>query len=352
MLFMVKNLKSKIQEIELERSKKLAELGRTLRSSNVIELKQLVSYTSLKLIEKELAQLKANLGKAEDSENKLKELYKNLTNCKAVRKNILKAYKIKLTKAIGALINNYPKNLQLILEYKMNFTKSILEKSEHKNPEIIKPNERPNFFEKLIGNVALVIRNILNKVNMGKIAKEFEKKILKEYLSSESLENLVNEFVENRELSGELIEEVRLMNEAGTSIATLTNTIRETKNKSIKYKINNKNKIESKISVVETNKEDVLKKIGEEFIEMTKVEKGLNKVGSINPLLKQIENLDQQILELNKELAKTIRIDEIATIKAKMQQLIRHKESIENKLDKLNSKIKIIQDEIDELDNK
>ncbi|WKC57788.1 hypothetical protein [Borrelia sp. P9F1] len=352
MSFMVKNLKSKIQEIELERTKKLSELGRALRSGNVIELKQLVSYTSLKLIEKELAQLKAELGKAEDIENKLRELYKNLKKCKDSQKNIFKAYRIKLTKTIVALINNYPKNLQPILEYKMNFTKSILEKNEHKKTEIIKPRGGPNFFEKIIGNVSLMIRNLLNNVNMRKIAKEFEKKILKEHLSSENLESLVNEFIENRELSVELIEEVRLMNETGTGIETLNDTIKETKNKSIRYRINNKNKIESKINIVETSREDIFKKIGEEFIEMAKVEKGLSKAGSINPLLKQIENLNQQILELNKELTKTIKIDEIATIKTKMQQLIRNKESIENKLNKLNSRIKIIQDEIDELDNK
>ncbi|UER67406.1 hypothetical protein LKV13_01050 [Borrelia sp. BU AG58] len=349
---MLKNLKSQIQKRNLERDKKLAELGKTLKNSNTIEIKQLASYTSLKLIEKELTQLKANLDKAEENENRLRELYKNLTNCKETQKNTLKAYKIKLKRTVEALINNYPKNLEPILEYKMNYTKSILEKDEYKMTEIASPNEKPNFFKKIIENIALVAKNILGRIHVRKIAKEFEKKILREHLSSENLENLVNEFIENEELSRELIEEIKLMNEARTNAATINDTIRKTKNKSIKCNINNKNKIESRINVAETNKENILKKIAEEFIKMAKVEKGLSKAGATGPLLKQIESLDQQILELNKELEKTIKIDEIATIKAKMQQLVEDKKSIENKLNKLNSKVETIQNEIDELDNK
>ena len=325
---MIKNLKSQIQKLNLERDKKLTELGKMLKNSNVIELKQLASYTSLKLIEKELTQLRTNLSKAEDNENKLKELYKNLKAYKNAQKNIIKAYKIKLIKIVEALINHYPKNLQSIIEYKLDFTKSMLEKHEYKTTEITNPNENPNFIKKFIANTILTIKDILNKINIGKVAKEFEKKILKEHLSTENLENLVNEFIENKDLSKELIEEFRLMNESQTSVITINDTIKETKNKSIKDKINNKNKIENKISIVETNKENVLKKIAEEFIEMTKTEKGLSKTGTINSLLQQIENLNQQILKLNEELAKTIKTDEIATIKAKIQQLIKTKNQL------------------------
>ncbi|QMU99015.1 hypothetical protein F0310_01020 [Borrelia sp. A-FGy1] len=348
---MINNLKSQIQKLRLEKYKKLTELGKTLKNSNVIELKKLPSYASLKLIEKELTQLRTNLSKAEDNENKLKELYKNLKDCKFAQKNILKVYKNKLTKTIESLINHYPKNLQSILEYKLDFTKSMLEKHEDKTKETTNPNKNLNLLKKCIIHITLVIKEILNKINIGKVEKEFEKKILREHLSSENLEKLINKFIENKNLTKELIEEFRLINKAQTSLTTINDTIKETRNKSIKNKINNKNKIENKISIVEINKKNVLKKIAEEFIEMTKTEKGLSKTGAINSLLQQIENLNQQIIKLNEELVKTIKREEIYTIKEKMKQLIRNKESIENKLNKLNSKIEIIKNEIDELDN-
>ncbi|WP_445435857.1 coiled-coil domain-containing protein [Candidatus Borreliella tachyglossi] len=348
---MIKDLKSKIQKLTLEKDKTLVELGKMLKNSNVIELKKLASYTSLKLIEKELSQLKVNLTRSEDNENKLKELHKNLKEYTISKKITLKIYKSKLIRIAEAIINNYPNNLKPILEYKMNFTKSMLEKHKYKITKTI-DNEKIDFFKKLIKNIKIMLKAIINKIYIGKVAKEFEKRILKKYSSSENLEKLVNEFVENTDLNKELIEEFRLMNETHSSVIKINNDIKETKNQSIKDKINNKHKIENDINFVQTNKDEILKRIAEEFIEMSKTDKGLSKIGTIGSLLQTIENLNQQISKLNEDLIKTIKIEEIATIQAKMQQLIKNKESIENKLNELNSKIRILQNEIDELDNK
>ncbi|ANF33707.1 hypothetical protein A7978_01025 [Borrelia turicatae] len=345
---MIKDIKSKIQELSPQRDKKLVELGKALKNSNVIELKKLKSYTSLKLIEKEISQLKASLNKIEDNESKLKELYKKVKDYKESKKHILKAYEKKLKKITEIIINKYPNNLSTILEYKMNFIKSTLEKHKYKTTEIIKLNEKINFFKRLIINIKLMLKDIINKINIEKMSKEFEKKILKEHLFSDNLENLIDEFVENKDLSKAIVEEYRLMNEIQTEIVKINNEI---KHKSIKDNINSKNKIECAINAVQTNRELILKKIAEEFVEMSKTEKGLNKTGTINSLLETIKNLNQQISKLNADLIKAIKIDEIVKVKSKMQQLIKNKESIEVKLNELNSKIEIIQNEINELDN-
>ncbi|AHH09730.1 Hypothetical protein BPA_0074101 [Borrelia parkeri SLO] len=97
---MIKDIKSKIQELIPQRDKKLVELGKVLKNSNVIELKKLKSYTSLKLIEKEISQLKASLNKIEDNESKLKELYKKVKDYKKSKKHILKAYEKNLKKLL------------------------------------------------------------------------------------------------------------------------------------------------------------------------------------------------------------------------------------------------------------
>ncbi|AAX16728.1 hypothetical protein [Borrelia hermsii] len=345
---MIKTLKSKIKKLIPQRDKKLVELGKALKNSNVIELKKLESYTSLKLIEKEISQLKANLNKAEDDESKLKELYKKEKDYKESKKHILKGYEIKLKKITEIIINKYPNNLSAILEYKMNFAKSALQKHKYKITEITKFNEKINFFKKLIINTKLILKNIINKINIKKIAKEFEKKILKEHLFSENLENLVDEFVGNKELSKEIIEKYKLMNEIQSEIVKINNAI---KHKNIKDNINIRNKVERAINVAQINKELILKKIAEEFFEMSKTEKGLNKNGTINSLLETIKNINQQISKLNDALIKAIKIEEIAKVRTKMQQLIKNKESIETKLNELNSKIETIQNEIDELDN-
>ncbi|AHH10372.1 hypothetical protein bcCo53_000207 [Borrelia coriaceae] len=345
---MIKDLKSKIQKLITERDKKLVELGKTLKDSNVIELKKLKAYTSLKLIEKEISQLKASLNKAEDNENKLKELYKKVKGYKESKKHILKAYEKKLKKITEIIINKYPNNLSAILEYKMNFTKSILEKHKDKTTEIIKFNKKNNFFKRLIINIKLILKAIINKINIKKMSKEFEKKILKEHSSSENLENLIDEFIDNKDLSKEVIEKYKLIDEIQTEITKINNEI---KYKNIKENTNNKNKIKCAINVAQTNKELIFKKIAEEFVEISKTEKRLNKTGTINSLLKTINDLNQQISKLNEDLIKAIQIDEILKVQTKMQQLIKNKESIENQLKELTSKIESIQNKIDELDN-
>lgn len=138
------------------------------------------------------------------------------------------------------------------------------------------------------------------------------------------------------------------MNEIQSEIVKINNAI---KHKNIKDNINIRNKVERAINVAQINKELILKKIAEEFFEMSKTEKGLNKNGTINSLLETIKNINQQISKLNDALIKAIKIEEIAKVRTKMQQLIKNKESIETKLNELNSKIETIQNEIDELDN-
>ncbi|AGT27207.1 hypothetical protein [Borrelia miyamotoi] len=346
---MIKDLKCKIQKLILEKDKKLVELGKVLKNNNTIELKKLESHTSLKLIEKEISQLKINLSKTEDNENKLKELYKKIQNYKENKKHILKTYETKLKKIIEIIINKYPNNLSSILEHKMNITKSILAKYKYRKTEIIKFNEKVNFLKKFMINIKLMLKAIINQINIKKIGKEFEKKILKEHLFSENLEKLVNEFIESKDLSREIIEEYKLMNGIQEEIIKISTKI---KNKRTKENINNKNKIENAINIVQTNKEAILKKIAEEFVEMSKTEKGLNKSGAINSLLETIKKLNQQISKLNEDLVKAIKMKEIEKVQKRMQQLISNKESIENKLNTLNSKIETIKNEIDELDNK
>ncbi|BCR19167.1 hypothetical protein BmHoA_00218 [Borrelia miyamotoi] len=346
---MIKDLKFKIQKLILEKDKKLVELGKALKNNNTIELKKLKSYTSLKLIEKEIAQLKINLNKTEDNENKLKELYKKIQNYKENKKHVLKTYETKLKKIIEIIINKYPNNLSSILKHKMNITKSILAKYKYSKTEIIKFNEKVNFFKKFMINIKLMLKAIINQINIEKIGKEFEKKIIKEHLFSENLEKLVNEFIESKDLSREIIEEYKLMNEIQEEIIKISSKI---KNKRTKENINNKNKIENAINIVQTNKEAILKKIAEEFVEMSKTEKGLNKSGAINSSIETIKKLNQQISTLNENLVKAIKMKEIEKIQTRMQQLISNKESIENKLNTLNSKIETIKNEIDELDNK
>ncbi|BCR20820.1 hypothetical protein [Borrelia miyamotoi] len=346
---MVKDLKFKIQKLILEKDKKLVELGKVLKNNNTIELKKLESYTSLKLIEKEISLLKISLSKTEDNENKLKELYKKIQNYKENKKHVLQTYETKLKKIIEIIINKYPNNLSSILEHKMNITKSILAKYKYRKTEIIKCNEKVNFFKKFMINIKLMLEAIINQIDIKTIGKEFEKKILKEHLFSENLAKLVNEFIESKDLSREIVEEYKLMNGIQEEIIKISSKI---KNKRTKENINNKNKIENAINIVQTNKEAILKKIAEEFVEVSKTEKGLNKSGAINSSLETIKKLNQQISKLNKDLVKAIKMKEIEKVQARMQQLISNKESIENKLNTLNSKIETIKNEIDKLDNK
>ncbi|WP_221037164.1 hypothetical protein [Borrelia sp. HM] len=345
---MIQDLKSKIQKIISERDKKLVELGKILKNNNVIELKKLESYTSLKLIEKEISHLQIKLSQAEDNAIKLKELYQKITNHKKNKKYIMQTYEMKLKKVIEVIINQYPNNLSLISEYKMNFTKFILAKYKYKQIEIIKFNEKINFLKRFMRNINSMLKSIINQINIKTIEKEFETKILKKYLFSESLEQMVNKFIENQDLSKEIIEEYRLINEIQSEII---NTKSKIKHHKTKENIHNQNKIESTINIVQINKEAILKKIAEEFIEMSKTEKGLNKSGAINSLLESIKALNQQISKLDTTLIKTIKIEEVEKIQQNIKQLISNKESIEDKLKALNSKIEAIQNEINELDN-
>ncbi len=67
---MIKKIKSEISLLKLEKEKSLIELGKVLKNNNVVELKNLKHYPNLKLAEKELYQMKSNLSKSEENENR------------------------------------------------------------------------------------------------------------------------------------------------------------------------------------------------------------------------------------------------------------------------------------------
>nr|WP_267924212.1 hypothetical protein [Borreliella garinii] len=112
-------------------------------------------------------------------------------------------------------------------------------------------------------------------------------------------------------------------------------------------KIYKKNQIKNEINAIVKNKENILKKIAEEFIETTKKEKTQAKTNTISAAIQKIEKTNQKILNLSNDLIKITKQEEIKNIQKKMQVLTKEKDKINNKLDALTSKIEVIQNELD-----
>lgn len=125
---MMKKIKSEINLLKIEKDKNLIELGKILKNNNIVELKNLNHYPNLKLVEKELYQMKSNLSKSEENENILKNLNKKIYILKKEYKSTSKSYKKNLKEIAKTIIEIYPQNLELISKYNMNFSKLKLEK--------------------------------------------------------------------------------------------------------------------------------------------------------------------------------------------------------------------------------
>ncbi len=97
----MKKIKSEINLLKIEKDKNLIELGKILKNNNIVELKNLNHYPNLKLVEKELYQMKSNLSKSEENENILKNLNKKF---------------IFLKKNINLLVNHIKKTLKKLLK--------------------------------------------------------------------------------------------------------------------------------------------------------------------------------------------------------------------------------------------
>ncbi|MCD2318223.1 hypothetical protein LRB27_02950, partial [Borreliella burgdorferi] len=64
-------------------------------------------------------------------------------------------------------------------------------------------------------------------------------------------------------------------------------------------------------------------------------------------IIQKIEKINQKILNLNNDLIKITKQEEIKNIQQKIQALTKEKNKINNKLDALTSKIEVIQNELD-----
>ncbi|MBB6043032.1 hypothetical protein QIA34_01610 [Borreliella yangtzensis] len=338
---MIKKIKSEISSLKLEKEKSLVELGKILKNNNIVELKNLNHYPNLKLAEKELYQMTSNLSKSEENENTLKNLNKKISILKTEYKSVSKLYKIKLKEIAKTIIKIYPQNLELISKYNMNFSKLKLEK--YKKIELISDFKTKNSLQKVILKINSTINNIINTINVYKISKEFEKQILTKYYLSENLESIINEF----SLNNAIIKEFKLINEINTNIKNIKEEIRQIIYISKKEKTYKKNQIKNEINVIIQNKENILKKIAEEFIETIKKDKIIAKNNAIGLSIQKIEKINQKILSLDNNLIKIKKQEEIKNIQQKMQALAKEKDKINNKLDALNSKIKVIQTELD-----
>ncbi|WKC79623.1 hypothetical protein [Borreliella tanukii] len=342
---MMKKIKSEISSLKLEKEKSLIELGKILKSSNIVELKNLNHYPNLKSVEKELYQMKSNLSKSEENENTLKNLNKQIYILKTEYKSVSKSYKIKLKEIAKTIIKTYPQNLELISKYNMNFSKLKLEK--YQKIELASDLKTKNSLQRIILKVASAIKNIINMINVYKISKEFEKQVFTKYYLSENFESIINEFSLNQKLSNAIIKEFKIINEIKTNIKNTKEEIKQLIYTSKKEKTYKKNQIKNEINVIIKNKENILKKIAEEFIETTKKDKITAKTNAINSVIQKIEKINQKILNLGNDLIKITKQEEIKNIQQKMQALTKEKDKINNKLDALTSKIEVIQNELD-----
>ncbi|AJA90043.1 hypothetical protein OY14_01040 [Borreliella chilensis] len=342
---MINKIKSEIRLLKLEKEKSLIELGKILKNSNIVELKNLKHYPNLKLAEKELYQMKSNLSKSEENENILKNLNKKICILKKEYKSIRKSYKKNLKEIAITIIKIYPQNLELISRYKMNFYK--LKPEKYKKINLTSDNKTKNFLQKIILKINSTINNIINIVNICKISKEFEKQVFAKYYLSENLENIIDEFSLNKKLNNEIAKEFKAINDIKTNIKSKKEEIQQIIYTSKKEKIYKKNRIKTEINVIIKNKENILKKIAEEFIETAKKDKIPAKNNAIGSIIQKIDKTSQKILNLNNDLIKITKQEEINNIQQKMQVLAKEKDKINNKLDALTSKMEIIQNELD-----
>ncbi|EED29159.1 coiled-coil domain-containing protein [Borreliella garinii] len=341
---MIKKIKSEISLLKVEKEKSLIELGKILKNNNIVELKNLNHYPNLKLAEKELCQMKSNLSKSEENENILKNLNKKIYILKTEYKSINKSYKKNLKEIAKTIIEIYPQNLELLSKYNMNFSKLKLEK--YKKIELVSDKTK-NPLKRIILKVNSVINNIINMINVCKISKEFEKQVFIKYYLSENFESIINEFSLNKKLNNVIIKEFKIINEIKTNIKNIKEEIKQIIYRSKKEKIYKKNQIKNEINAIVKNKENILKKIAEEFIETTKKEKTQAKTNTISAAIQKIEKTNQKILNLSNDLIKITKQEEIKNIQKKMQVLTKEKDKINNKLDALTSKIEVIQNELD-----
>ncbi|WNY62681.1 hypothetical protein RAC47_01045 [Borreliella carolinensis] len=342
---MIKKIKSEINLLKIEKEKSLIELGKILKNNNIVELKNLNHYPNLKLVEKELYQMKSNLSKSEETENILKNLNKKIYILKKEYKSNSKSYKKNLKEIAKTIIEIHPQNLELISKYNMNFSKLKLEK--YKKIELASEHKTKNYLQKIMLKVNSAINNIIHMINVYKISKEFEKRVFTKYYSSENFESIINEFSLNKKLNNVIVKEFKIMNEIKTNIKNIKEEIKEIISTSKKEKIYKKNKIKNEINAITKNKENILKKIAEEFIETTKKDTITAKSTAISSIIQKIEKINQKILNLNNDLIKTTKQEEIKNIQQKMQILTKEKNKINNKLDALTSKIEAIQNELD-----
>ncbi|WKC87901.1 hypothetical protein [Borreliella japonica] len=342
---MIKKIKSEISLLKLEKEKSLIELGKILKNNNTVELKNLSHYPNLKLAEKELYQMKSNLSKSEENENILKNLNKQIYILKTEYKSVSKSYKKNLKEIANTIIKIYPQNLELISKYNMNFSKLKLEK--YKKIELSNDNKTKNSLQRIMLKVNSSINNIINMVNVCKISKELEKQVFIIYCLSENFESIINEFSLNKKLSNLIIKEFKIINEIKTNVKSKKEEIKQIIHTSKKEKIYKKSQIKTEINVIIKNKENILKKIAEEFIETTKKDKITNKTNAICSIIQKIEKTNHKILNLSNDLIKIAKQEEIKTIQQKIQVLTKEKDKINNKLDTLTSKIEVIQNELD-----
>ncbi|WNY68438.1 hypothetical protein [Borreliella lusitaniae] len=342
---MIKKIKSKISLLKLEKEKSLIELGKILKNTNILELKNLNHYPNLKLAEKELYQMKSNLSKSEENENIVKNLNKKIYILKTEYKSVNKSYKKQLKEIAKTIIKIYPQNIELISKYNMNFSKLKLEK--YKTIELASDYKTKNFLQKVILKANSAINNIINMVNVCKISKEFEKQVFAKYYPSENFESIINEFLLNKKLSNSIVKEFKIINEIKTNIKSIKEEIKQIIYTSKKEKIYKKNQIKNKINAILKNKENILKKIAEEFIEITRKDKITTRTNAISAIIQEIEKINQKILNLSGDLIKRTKQEEIKNIQQKMQVLTKEKDKINHKLDALTSKIEAIQNELD-----
>ncbi|WNZ66444.1 coiled-coil domain-containing protein [Borreliella garinii] len=341
---MIKKIKSEISLLKVEKEKSLIELGKILKNNNIVELKNLNHYPNLKLAEKELCQMKSNLSKSEENENILKNLNKKIYILKTEYKSINKSYKKNLKEIAKTIIDIYPQNLELLSKYNMDFSKLKLEK--YKKIELVSDKTK-NPLKRIILKINSVINNIINMINVCKISKEFEKQVFIKYYLYENFESIINEFSLNKKLNNVIIKEFKIINEIKTNIKNIKEEIKQIIYRSKKEKIYKKNQIKNEINAIVKNKENILKKIAEEFIETTKKEKTQAKTNTISAAIQKIEKTNQKILNLSNDLIKITKQEEIKNIQKKMQVLTKEKDKINNKLDALTSKIEVIQNELD-----
>lgn len=342
---MIKKIKSEISLLKLEKEKSLIELGKILKNNNIVELKSLNHYPNLKLVEKELYQMKSNLIKSEENENILKSLNKQIYLLKTEYKSVSKSYKKNLKEIAKTIIKIYPQNLELISKYNMNFSKLKLEK--YKKIELVSDYKTKNFLQRIILKANSAINNIINMVHVCKISKELEKQVFIKYYPSENFENIINEFSLDKKLNNAIIKDFKIINEIKTNIKNIKEEIKQIIYTSKKEKIYKKNQIKNEINVIIKNKENILKKIAEEFIEATKKDKIIAKSNAISSITQKIEKINQKILNLSNNLIKITKQEEIKNIQQKIQVLTKEKDKINNKLNALTSKIEVIQNELD-----